>query len=271
VPVPTQQSARTATPAPPEVISFEVSPGAVDPGDTVTLTWQAQGSRAEVCPSSRYVLFTDGDCFPVALAGSTTFEIPSEAAGFQYVDFILTVERLGRPEKATSQVSVALKCERTWFFSDTPQAGICPREAVRSPAAAQGFERGTMIWLENPGRYYVLQEAPLLGDAMRKRLDVIDDPLEITGDTSAEAQAPPGLYAPVSGFGLIWRGDVAQSPGFRDALGWALAPEFAFEAVVQCDDARPSGGRSWQTCYLQGPEDEVIVLDPLGGWYLLEQ
>ena len=270
-PVPAQEPASTATPAAPEITSFEVSPAAVDPGDTVTLAWQAQGTSAELCPSSRYVLFTNDDCRPAALTGSTTFEIPPEAAGFQYVDFILTVERQGRPEKATSQVSVALKCERTWFFSDTPQAGICPREPVQSPAAAQRFERGRMIWLENPGRYYILHEATLLDDATRKRLDVINDPLEITRDTSAEVQAPPGLYAPVSGFGLIWRGDVAQSPGFRDALGWALAPEFAYEATWQCDDARPSGGRSWQTCYLQGPEDEVIALHPLGGWHLLGQ
>ena len=270
-PVPTRQPTSTATSSAPEVTSFDVSPAVVDPGDTVTLTWEAQGGSAKLCPSSRYVLFTDGDCWPVSLAGSATFEIPPEAAGFQYVDFVLTVETQGRQEKATAQVSVALKCERTWFFSDTPQAGICPREAVQSPAAAQRFEHGTMVWLETPGRYYILQDTPLLDDATRKRVDLISDPLEITVDTSDEIQAPSGLYAPQSGFGLVWRGDVAQSSGFRDELGWALAPEFAYEAILQCDDARPSGGRPWQTCYLQGPEGEVIVLPPLGGWYLLEQ
>jgi hypothetical protein len=100
-------------------------------------------------------------------------------------------------------------------------------------------------------------------------VDILVDPLEITGDTSSEFQAPPGLYSPVSGFGLVWRGDVEQSPGYHDRLGWAVEPEFGYEAVVQCDDARPSGGRSWQTCYLQGPDDEVIVLQPLGSWALL--
>jgi len=237
----------------------------------VTLTWEAEGSSADICPTSRYVLFTEGDCWPVALAGSATFEVPPEAAGLQYVDFALTVGAQGRTKKATAQVSVALKCEHTWYFSDTEQAGICPRQPMHSPAAAQRFERGIMIWLENPGRYYALQDSPLLGDATRKQLDVINDPLEITGATSDESQAPPGLYAPQSGFGLVWRGDVAQSQGFRGALGWALAPEFAYEAILQCDDARPSGGRSWQTCYLQGPEGEVIALHPLGGWYLIEQ
>ena len=63
--------------------------------------------------------------------------------------------------------------------------------------------------------------------------------------------------------------DVRGSPGFRDGLGWALAPEFGYEAVFHCDDALPSGGRSWQTCYLAGSDGEVIVFHPLGGWYLL--
>ena len=50
---------------------------------------------------------------------------------------------------------------------------------------------------------------------------------------------------------------------------WALVPAFTFESVYQCDDALPSGGISWQTCHLQGPDDEVYVFHPLGGWHLL--
>jgi hypothetical protein len=126
-----------------------------------------------------------------------------------------------------------------------------------------------MIWLEEPGRYYILEGAPLFEGAERRRVEIIDDPLEMVRDTSSEVQAPPGLYAPVSGFGLVWRGDVAGSPGYRERLGWALEPEFGYEAVLQCDDALPSGGRSWQTCYLQGPDGDIFALHPLGGWYLL--
>ncbi len=65
------------------------------------------------------------------------------------------------------------------------------------------------------------------GDA-RKRLDYVHDPLDIIRDTSAEIIPPAGLYVPVSGFGLIWRGDVSQSAGYREVLGWALAPEFGY-------------------------------------------
>ena len=51
-----------------------------------------------------------------------------------------------------------------------------------------------------------------------------------------------------------------------NAFGWALGPEFGYQAVYQCDDAPPTGGRSWQTCALLGPDGEVVVLHPLGGW-----
>jgi hypothetical protein len=267
----TPEPTSTSVPPQPEVITFSVSPAEALPGDTITLSWEAKGDRATLCPTARYILFNSDDCWQVPLTGTATFTIPSEAASFQYVEFILTVETAAPAGSVTGQVSVALKCATTWFFSEEPLAGICPRDPTRSYAAAQAFEQGTMIWLEVPGRYYVLQDTPLQGEAERNRLDIISDPLEIERDTSSEIQPPPGLYAPVSGFGLVWRGDVAQSPGFREQLGWALAPEFGYDAILQCDDARPSGGRSWQTCYLAGPEGEIILLHPLGGWELWSQ
>jgi hypothetical protein len=267
----TPEPTPTSAPTGPEIIAFSVSPDEAWPGDAVTLSWEAEGDRAMVCPSARYVLFTSDDCWQVPLSGSSTFAIPPGAASFQYVDFLLTVETDVPAAAVTAQASVALKCATTWFYSDEPQAGICPLEPIHSFAAAQTFEQGTMIWLEDPGRYYVLQDTLLQEDDDRKRLDIISDPLEIVSDTSSEIGAPSGLYAPVSGFGLVWRGDVAQSPGFREQLGWALAPEFGYDAILQCDDARPSGGRSWQTCYLKGPEGEVIMLHPLGGWELWVQ
>lgn len=256
----------------PEIVAFQIVPTQAKPGDTVSLAWQARGETATLCPSARYILFTADDCWQVPVSGFTTFLIPVEAEGFQYVDFILKVETSAPLGSVTSQASVALECERTWFFSDALQAGICPLEPVRSAAAAQHFQNGLMIWLREPGRYYVLEDTPLSeAETSRNKVDIIVDPLRITRDTSADAKAPPGFYVPESGFGLVWRGDVDQSPGYRDRLGWALAPEFNYEAVLQCDDARPSGGRSWQICYLQGPDAEVIVLHPLGGWALLRE
>jgi hypothetical protein len=267
--VPTVGPTRTPAPAGPEILAFGVSPAVAEPGDTVVLTWQARGTKATICPTARFILFTGDDCWPVPLVGATTFTIPPEAAGFYTIGFILEVEGAAPAAAISGQVSVALKCDGSWFFTDEPQAGICPLEARHSYAAAQRFERGIMIWLEEPGRYYILEDTPVLEGAPRKKVDLIDDPLEIVRDTSSDVEAPPGLHAPLSGFGLVWRGDVKGSPGYRDRLGWALESEFGYEAVLQCDDALPSGGRSWRTCYLRGPDGEVFVLHPLGGWQLL--
>jgi len=273
---PTLPPPNTPTPietlANPQILSFEVTSTQIEPGDAVTLTWQARGDRATICPSARFILFTSDDCQQVPLSGATTFTIPLEAAGFHFIDFLLNVETHGSSTpQVVGQVSVALKCHTTWFFSGEPQAGICPTESIRSYAAAQHFERGTMIWLEQLGRYIILDKTLLHEQDVRKQVDYVYDPLEIIRDTSAEIHPPEGFYAPESGFGLVWRGDVSNSPGYRENLGWALAPEFGYEAIFQCDDAPPSGGRSWQTCYLKGPDDEVIVFHPLSGWYLLSE
>jgi hypothetical protein len=259
------------TPSPargPRIVSFQVIPNVAAPGDVVILRWEAEGDRAILCPSARYLLFTPKDCQQVPLSGETAFTFPQEAAGFPSIDFVLEVEAEGAPIPEVWQVSVARKCPLTWFYSAEAQTGFCPTDPLRSYAAAQRFERGTMIWLERIGRYYLLVEAPLLGQETRNQLELVQDPLEVVRDTSAEVFAPAGLYAPESGFGLVWRGDVRGSSGYRDAFGWALGPEFGYQAVHQCDDAPPSGGRAWQTCALLGPDGEVVLLHPLGGWQL---
>jgi hypothetical protein len=261
----------TQLPETPAINGFTAEPEVVNPGGTVTLVWEATGERATICPSARYVLFSADNCLSVPTAGTTTFTVPADVGGNHLINFILRVETSGAPEAAEWQVSVALPCEMSWFFDDEVPAGHCPTQPVSSFAAAQRFEHGTMIWLERPGRYYILDESTPYGDGLRRGLQIISDPLEIVGDSSGDVHPPDGLYAPQSGFGLVWRGDVTVSPGFREVLGWALGPEFGYDATLQCDDAPPSGGRSWQTCYLLGPAGEVIVLHPLGGWYLLDR
>ena len=128
----------------------------------VTLSWETQGDRATLCPSSRYVLFTSDDCQKVPLSGSTTFVIPHEAASFQTISFLLQVETFSPPDTVNAEVSVAFKCDTTWFFSDTPQAGVCPQVPIRSDAAAQRFEHGTMIWIKEKWTGWVSEESWVL-------------------------------------------------------------------------------------------------------------
>jgi hypothetical protein len=259
----------TGTVVEPQIVSFCVSPTVAAPGEPILLSWEASGERASICPSARFILFTRDDCWQVPLSGTATFTIPLEAGGNRAVDFRLTVHAEGAADPALSYASVAFRCHTTWFFADDPAAGICPLQPTPSFAAAQRFERGWMIWIEGLGRYVILENEPLQEGDLRRRVTYVHDPLDVVRDTSEEVTAPDGFYAPISGFGLLWRGDTANRPAYREALGWALAPESGYETIHQCDNALPSGGRSWQTCYLSGPEGDVVVLDPLGRWYLL--
>jgi hypothetical protein len=186
--------------------------------------------------------------------------------GNKSIEFVLTVT--GAAGSSTKQgTSVALNCPQTWFFSVEPQAGVCPLDMIRTNAAIEYFERGTLIWLKEPGRYFILENQNVAPGDIRRPLSTVADPLEVTGNTADSVKPPAGLFAPTNGFGLIWRGDVEQSLGFRDQLGWALQPEFGYEAKYQCDDATPSGGRVWQTCYLTLPDGQIIALLSTGAWF----
>jgi hypothetical protein len=169
----------------------------------------------------------------------------------------------------TTGVSITDNCHTAWFFADEMHTHGCPQEAIRSYAAAQYFEAGAMLWIAQLGRYFILEETLLYQGDVRKRAHYVQDPLNIMRDTSAEVRPPEGLYAPESGFGLVWRGDVSNSPGYRESLGWAVAREFGYEAVYQCDPGQVTGGRFWQRCYLTTPDNKVVFLHPLGGWYTL--
>ncbi len=262
-PASTDSPAPTQAPTSPHIFSFEVTPTDVDLGDTVTLTWEVRGDQVTLCPGHR----GSDDCWQVPQAGTTTFTLPTDLDSVSR--FILVVQTYDSPSPAIAEATVRYKCDTDWFFSGGLYWQECPMKAIRSHAAVQHFERGTMIWIEQLGRYIILVETLMSEEGMQKHLYQVRDPLDIIRDTSAGIEPPEGLYAPGSGFGLIWRGDVRQSPGYRETLGWALEPEFGYEAVHQCTPGYLSGGIFWVMCYLQGPDDEVIYFHPLGGWYLL--
>lgn len=258
----------------PHLTSFMTEPEAVHQGETITLKWTGVGDKATLCPTARYSYFTAADCQAVAASGSLTVDLPDDLPPSYAPGYILTIERDG--QTADYNIAIRLYCERNWFYSsEQPLGPICPQAAQPTAAAAQHFEHGTMLWLETPGVYYILTGSPLDAADTYHSYPLLGaaDPLNVTQDTSGSVTAPAGLFAPESGFGLLWRGDT--NPALSDLdeqLGWATAPEFAYQTTLQCDDAPPSGGRSWQSCYLQGPAGEVIYILPAnyGQWQLVE-
>lgn len=268
-PTPTTAGTAPSETIGPAIISFQVSPLSADPGDEVSLTWEAGGEQAMICPGARYVLFTPDDCREVPLAGTMAFTVPAAAAGFPGIYWTLTVTAGDPPISEVALAAVTFKCPTTWFFSDEPQSGVCPRTPVPSRAVIQRFEHGTIIWIEQLGRYLILEDVLLFAGEVRKGISFAHDPLPVVRDTGAEVSPPTGFYAPEGAFGSIWRGDLQDAVDYRERLGWALGPQSEYETIYQCDDAVPSGGRSWEMCYLKALDERIIVLHPLGGWYWL--
>jgi len=100
-------------------------------------------------------------------------------------------------------------------------------------------------------------------------------------DTSGSVHPPDGLFAPTSGFGLIWRGDADYctyaNPGdfdhnhFRNILGWATAAETGYTATYQPGSktvqATNSAGTAVQITslytYITLPDGQIVELSKL--------
>ena len=252
---PAQQTvlAAAATPVamPPAVLAFTANPTAtLGVGDAITVQWQAVGDRADLC-----MISGPGpvDCQAVALTGQQTVTV---------TDAMLSYSGIGVRATAGEQFTWGLAdlrfaCQAgAWFFADPPER--CPEAApVMSAAAYQPFELGFMIWTQTPDRFYVFFDH---GDRAGQFL-FADAPYDFLPEQPITETPPSGLSAPVSGFSRLWRNGLSwwRDTDMRGQLGWATAPEVAYDAVRQC--ALPSYPGMW-TCYLQTPDGRVLVARP---------
>ncbi|MCS7056832.1 MAG: hypothetical protein NZM18_11750 [Thermoflexales bacterium] len=213
----------------PNVLAFTLDKQEAAPGETiiatyrldrpargVTLTAMAFGfvplnlhlQQQMLSPSSRR-------------SGVISFSLPAEAGKLSPLMIALNVDGQLR-----SRQRLIVTCDYPWFFA--PRVEGCPFAPPRATwAAFQRFERGAMIWLAETDSVYVLYDALYSGDA--PRLERYDD-LFVEGnpDPPLPAEPPAGRFAPVRGFGLVWR----TRERVRNALGWALAPEQGYTACL---------------------------------------
>lgn len=159
-------------------------------------------------------------------------------------------------------------CPYSWFTTAAP-AGSCPSgQASASKAAYQPFEYGAMVWRQGSG-YIVLPFDPSTGQ-QQGIVTFTLEPLTVYRDTSATYTAPSGLYAPVSGFGTLWRGDYLEQEdqSLLNVLGWALAAETGYTVTEQAGTLTLAAGETTQVVlytYLTLPDGKVLELSRLAG------
>lgn len=202
----------------PHIISFQVEPGAANPGESVTLSWEVQYA-------DRVTLYRFWDYRPaewwdyLPLVSTHNYTIPDSERNPVY--FMLFAFNTVTGEEASAGVFVTVICPESWFFN--PQPDGCPTSPIYSAAAEQPFEGGFMIWLGFQERIIVL-----FADSMLPKVSNHTD--EWDGGEICDLGPPPeGRFHPVRGFGYLW----CNNESVRARLGWALEPETAYETVIQ--------------------------------------
>jgi hypothetical protein len=104
----------------------------------------------------------------------------------------------------------------------TPTLDTAPTPTITQiQVAEQVFENGRMFWLQPTGQIWVM----IVTSEGRGNWQIYEDTFaEGEPEFDPELVAPEGMEQPMRGFGKLWR----ESPGLREALGWAITPEFGF-------------------------------------------
>ncbi|HLY27330.1 MAG TPA: hypothetical protein VKQ72_13375 [Aggregatilineales bacterium] len=236
----------SSTPEAPHLLSAQtIAPGtkgALIPTDVPTLTPSETPtdvpSLTDAPPTPTYV--------PTWTLAPTETPTDTPTASFTPSPY-LSPTRTPRPTRtitpsASPPTPTPLPCTLTWYFS--PRPFNCPLSAKQTGSASyQPFEHGFMIYFE-PGNVIFAAF-----DSGRLRWGQYTNTWQNgMPDSDPTIAAPQGMFQPVRGFGLVWRGQV----GVRDRLGWATAAEASYQGALQIDT---DGNR-----YVQGPSGEVYAL-----------
>lgn len=151
------------------------------------------------------------------------------------------------PPPATTLVSDAATS------GPTPTLSAFPTETrAQLYIAQQDFEHGYMYWISTRKVVWVLIVSPSNPNAGEWRIyndTFVDGEPEVDPNLN-----PPNdkLYQPRRGFGKLWR----ETPGLRDALGWATTPEFALNTTYVY---QPGGYLDKDGKYVLGPGKHFLT------------
>jgi hypothetical protein len=104
----------------------------------------------------------------------------------------------------------------------TPTVDNAPTPTISQiQVAEQVFENGRMFWLQPTGQIWVM----IVTSEGRGNWQIYEDTYtEGDPESDPELVPPEGMEQPLRGFGKLWR----DNPDLREALGWAITPEFGF-------------------------------------------
>jgi len=241
----------SATPGQPQILSFTASPDPVEWKGTVTLTWNMSGMTGAGITrlSPRGDIFLETEALDLPASGSLAVKVPDEYT--EAVKYYLGA-RDANGVLYQAYVTVGIICPY-----DEYMAPRCPLTQDTIWAAYEPFERGHMVWRSDTLQIHVLH-----ADGSYETYEDTwheGDPVEIPGSP------PPGLYAPVRGFGNLY----ASQPDLRERLGWATAPEEGYTMRVETIPGG-SGRYPATSVYFTLPNSDRVNLYPFAStWEII--
>lgn len=114
--------------------------------------------------------------------------------------------------------------------------------------AEQVFEHGRMFWVQPTQQIWVM----IITGEGHGDWRVYEDTF-VDGEPEFDPQIipPDGMQQPKRGFGKLWR----DNPDVRDALGWAITPEFGY---VTTYEYHPGGSVDANGKYVPGPGYHIL-------------
>ncbi|MCS6871814.1 MAG: hypothetical protein RML95_12465 [Anaerolineae bacterium] len=193
-------------------------------GDVITLYWAVQG--ADIATIYRLEgdrePFERGQAWRVPRNGSLRVAVRPNSDGLARFSLVVS----NGVEEIAQELRITASCTEAWFFEPVPSDAGCPTApAVPSLAVYQPFERGMMFWIAEGRTIYAL----FSDNRSPAWLSVADEYRDGQPESDPSLSPPEGLQQPVRGFGLAWR----SRDNLRRRLGWATAPEVAFETQFQ--------------------------------------
>jgi hypothetical protein len=133
-----------------------------------------------------------------------------------------TAEVSPTAETAVTKIVTGTPSRATATPGPTETPDLFPTNTVNQiQVAEQVFENGRMFWFQPTEQIWVMI---VTGEGEGDWRIYEDTFVEGELESDPDIEPPDGLEQPTRGFGKLWR----ENPDVREALGWAVTPEFGF-------------------------------------------